>query len=123
MADNPFVHCELETTDLPKAKEFYTKLFDWDLDDSAMEGYTLIGVGEHEYGVGGGMMTVPSPGMPSFWLPYVSVDDIEASTEKARALGATILIEVTPVGTAGKMSVIKDPTGATLGLWKAQRES
>lgn len=123
MPDNPFVHCELETTDLPKAKDFYTKLFDWELDDSAMEGYTLIGVGDHEYGVGGGMMTVPMPGMQSFWLAYVAVDDVEASTEKARSLGATIVVEATPVGTFGKMSVIKDPTGAVLGLWKSLRES
>ena len=30
---NPFVHCELATTDVGKAKGFYGKLFDWKFDD------------------------------------------------------------------------------------------
>src|ERR1700704_5034725 len=30
---NPFVHVELNTTDIAKAKAFYGKLFDWQLED------------------------------------------------------------------------------------------
>ena len=30
---NPFVHVELSTTDLDKAKSFYQSLFDWQLCD------------------------------------------------------------------------------------------
>ncbi|MGA8532707.1 MAG: VOC family protein [Candidatus Tumulicola sp.] len=122
MADNPFVHVELATPDLDKAKKFYGALFDWELDDTRMDDYTLIGVGEHEYGVGGGMMTAPSPDVPPHWLAYVSVDDIRASTDKAKSLGATIVKDVTPVGTFGSLSIIKDPTGAVLGLWKSERQ-
>jgi predicted enzyme related to lactoylglutathione lyase len=33
---NPFVHVELNTTDVDKAKEFYGQLFDWKLEDMAM---------------------------------------------------------------------------------------
>ncbi len=80
---NPFVHIELSTTDLPKAKAFYGSLFGWKLEDVPMgEGtYTMIGVGDD--GVGGGMMQVPMAGMPSAWLAYVAVDDIAKSTAKA----------------------------------------
>jgi uncharacterized protein len=120
VADNPFVHVELTTTDLAKAKDFYAKLFDWELDDSRMDDYTLIGVGEPEYGVGGGMMKAPMPNMPSSWLAYVAVDDIDAATAKAKSLGASIIKDVTPVGNFGKLSIIKDPTGAVLGLWKSE---
>ena len=119
MANNPFVHVELATTDLGKAKDFYAKLFDWELDDSRMDDYTMIGVGEHEYGVGGGMMKAPMPGMQSAWLAYVSVDDIDAATAKAKTLGATIIKDVTAVGNFGFLSIIQDPTGAVLGLWKS----
>ena len=59
---NPFVHVELATTDLDKAKSFYRSLFDWQLQDMEMGGgmsYTMIGVGE---GTGGGMMKHPMPG-------------------------------------------------------------
>ena len=66
---NPFVHIELNTTDINQAKAFYGKLFDWKLEDVPMgEGsYTMINVGE---GTGGGMTKQMTPGAPSAWLSY-----------------------------------------------------
>lgn len=112
---NPFVHVELMTTDVGKAKAFYGELFDWKLEDLPGMDYTLINVGE---GTGGGMMKTPQPGLPSSWLAYVHVDDASAATEKARRLGATICKEVTEIPGVGWFSVIIDPTGATLALWQ-----
>ena len=115
---NPFVHVELSTTDLDKAKSFYQSLFDWQLKDEDMGGgmsYTMISVGE---GTGGGMMKQMVPGAPSAWLAYVLVDDIEAATAKAKSLGATIMRDVMEVMDAGWLSIIIDPTGSYLGLWK-----
>jgi uncharacterized protein len=116
---NPFCHVELNTTDVKKAKDFYTKLFDWKLEDVPAPtpdgAYTMIKVGE---GTGGGLMKNPIPGAPSFWLSYVLVDDIDASTKKAKSLGATVMKDVTEVMCAGWLSIITDPTGAPLGLWK-----
>jgi hypothetical protein len=116
---NPFVHVELNTTDVAKAKSFYGRLFDWKLEDVPMPGgsYTLIGVGE---GTGGGLMKHPIPGAPSAWLPYVLVEDVEAATNKARSLGATVMKDVTEVPGLGRFSIIADPTGAVLGLWQAK---
>lgn len=115
---NPFCHVELHTTDLAKAKDFYGKLFDWKLEDIPGD-YTMIGVGE---GTGGGMMKNPVPGAPSHWLSYVLVDDVEAATKKAKSLGAKVLQETTPVMDYGWLSVIADPTGAALGLWKPKKK-
>jgi uncharacterized protein len=114
---NPFVHVELNSTDVNKAKAFYGKLFDWKLEEAPMPGgtYTMIGVGE---GTGGGMMKQMIPGAPSSWLAYVGVDDIEASTKKAKSLGAIVMKDVTEVPGFGWLSIIVDPTGAMLGLWK-----
>lgn len=114
---NPFVHVELNSTDLAKSKDFYTKLFNWTLQDMPMGDldYTMIGVGE---GTGGGMMKQLMPNTPSFWMAYVGVTDIEASTKKAKELGAKVMKDVTEVPGAGWLSIIVDPTGAVLGLWK-----
>lgn len=116
---NPFVHVELQTKDLPKAKDFYSKLFDWKLEDMPMPGgqgtYTMISVGE---GTGGGMFQNPEPNVPPHWLAYVGVDDVRAMTAKARGLGATVCLDVMEVGDFGLMSVITDPTGATLAMWQ-----
>lgn len=116
---NPFVHIELQTHDLPTAKNFYTQLFGWKLQDVPLPGgdgnYTMIDVGG---GTGGGMFSNPDQKVPPHWLAYVGVDDVRATTEKARELGATICVEVMDVGTFGSMSVLTDPTGATLALWQ-----
>lgn len=118
---NPFVHIELQTGDVAKAKEFYSKLFDWKLEDLPMPGgsgtYTMINVGE---GTGGGMVTSPAPGVPPHWLAYIGVDDVAASTAKAKSLGATVVQDVMEVGSHGWMSIIMDPTGATFALWKGK---
>jgi len=118
---NPFVHVELNTTDVSKAKTFYGKLFDWTLDDVDMGNstYTMIKVGE---GTAGGIMKHPVPGAPSSWLAYVLVDDIAAATKKAKSLGATVMKDVTEVMGAGSFSIIVDPTGAALGLWKPTKK-
>ena len=118
---NPFTHIELNTTDVGKSKSFYGKLFDWKLEDIPMgpSSYTFIKVGE---GTGGGMMKHPVPGAPSSWLPYVEVNDIAASTAKAKSLGGTVMKDVTEVMDAGWISVIIDPTGAALGLWKPKKK-
>jgi len=118
---NPFVHCELATTDVAKAKAFYGKLFDWKLEDVPMDGgytYTMIGVGD---GTGGGMMKQMIPNGPSMWMPYVLVDDIKAATQKARSLGANVMKDVTEVMDMGWLSIFTDPTGAMLGLWQAKK--
>ena len=119
---NAFVQLELNTTDLPKAKEFYGKLFEWTLQDTKMGehgdlDYTMINVGK---GTGGGMMKQLIPNAGSSWLPYVEVADIQASTKKAASLGAKIMKDVMPVADMGWLSIIVDPTGAMLGLWQTK---
>src|SRR4051794_28720629 len=96
---NPFVHVELYTGDLSKAKAFYGKLFAWKLQEMPMpaEGvggtYTMIDVGG---GTGGGMVRNPRPG-GSHWLAYVGVDDVSASVRKASELGAKVVMDKTEV--------------------------
>ncbi|MBA3506295.1 MAG: VOC family protein [Betaproteobacteria bacterium] len=117
---NPFVHVELATTDVAKAKDFYGKLFSWKMEDMPMpEGatYTIINVGE---GTGGGLMKNPMPGAPSMWMAYVNVDDVKAATKKAQSLGANVMKDITEVKDMGWFSIITDPTGAMLGLWQGK---
>jgi len=117
---NPFVHVELMSNDVGRAKSFYETLFDWNYQDMPVGDmtYTMVRVGE---GTGGGMMQNPIPNAPSAWMAYVGVDDVRASTAKARSLGATVMRDVTEVPGAGWFSIITDPTGAMLGLWQPKK--
>ena len=114
---NPFVHIELSTPDLAKAKAFYGGLFDWDLQELPMgdgETYTMVNVGEG--GAGGGMMTSQEPEILPNWFPYVSVDDCQAAAEKAQSLGATVIHPPAEVAGHVWFAVIQDPTGACFGI-------
>jgi predicted enzyme related to lactoylglutathione lyase len=118
---NPFVHVELNTSNPEAAKQFYSKLFQWQLEDMPnpavpSHSYTMIKVGS---GTGGGIMK-QVPGGPSGWLAYVEVDDIQAATQKAQSLGGKLMKDVTEVTDMGWFSFIQDPTGAVLGLWKTK---
>ncbi len=114
---NPFVHIELHTSDLPAAKDFFGKLLDWTLEDveTPVGPYTIVGVGE---GTGGGMMKNPVPGTPSYWLAYISVDDVEAKGKEAASLGGKILVGRTEIPDMGSFVLIEDPTGAMVALWQ-----
>jgi predicted enzyme related to lactoylglutathione lyase len=113
---NPFVHVELNTTDPGKAKSFYSQLFTWKMADMPMGPDFMYTTIDPEGGTGGGLMQHPMPGAPSMWLAYALVDDVKATTEKARSLGATIIKDVSEVPNMGWFSIIMDPTGAALGL-------
>jgi predicted enzyme related to lactoylglutathione lyase len=66
----------------------------------------------------GGLMQCPKPGLPSHWLPYVTVEDVDATAAKAKKLGAQIAMEPLDVPTVGRIAVLVDPHGAAIGLFK-----
>lgn len=108
---------ELMTNDVVKARKFYTELLGWGASDMPMaEGqYTVFKVGDTQ---AGGMMKIdPKWGkVPSHWMAYITVDDVDASTKKAEKLGGKVIVQPTDIPTVGRFSVIGDPTGAVVGL-------
>ena len=108
-----FSWSELMTPDIEAAKTFYSRLFNWSLEDMQMEGttYTVIRAGGREIG---GMMATPpeAQGTPSAWGSYVTVDDVDAVARTAKELGATVLVEPRDIPEVGRFCVIRDPQGA-----------
>lgn len=78
------------------------------------DSYTVIKVGE---GTGGGIMKQVPDG-PAGWVPYVLVDDLRASTDKAKSLGGKVMKDAIEAPGMGWFSIIQDPTGSVLGLWQ-----
>jgi predicted enzyme related to lactoylglutathione lyase len=106
-------HVELGTPNRAKAKEFYGGLFDWKFEEYPEMNYTLFQASESS---GGGFMDRPDG--PAHWVPYVTVDDLDAYTSKAKSLGAKVLRDRTEVPGMGWYAVLQDPTGGTFGLWQ-----
>jgi len=113
---NAFVHLELATTDLAKAKAFYGEMFGWSFVDNDMGPMGIYSTFKPQDGVGGGMYSMP--GAPPAWLAYVGVDDIDEATAKAKAEGATVTRDVTEIPHIGWMSLLIDPTGAAIALFE-----
>lgn len=117
-----FVWDELLTTDVEEAKRFYGSVFGWTTSEMDVGGpagaYTLFHVGEAQIA---GAMNKPAEGPPTpMWQTYIGTNDVDATTEKARGLGAEVYVEPTDIPTIGRFSVIGDPTGAVVGLFQSQ---
>lgn len=110
----PVVHLELHTGDLPRACAFYAHLLGWRPErvDSESGSYLALDMGGK---LGGGVAECATE--RPLWLPYVEVDRIDAATEKARELGAGVLLEPRE-GPAGWRSVVDTPAAGQVALWQ-----
>lgn len=118
-----FCWADLGTTDQDGAKTFYGELFGWKLDDNPMPAgapgtYTTALLGDDD--VAGIYTLAPEAAekMPPSWACYVAVDDIDGLTAKVPELGGKVVMEAFDIPEVGRMSVIQDPAGAMLCLWK-----
>lgn len=125
MAHAPGTFCWFEcgTTDLAAAKSFYTKLFGWNAVDVPMPGdmggtYVLLKRGDADVA---GMYELSGPrfeGVPSHWMTYVTVTDVDAAAARAETLGATVVQAPMDVPGVGRMAFLQDPTGAHFAIFQ-----
>jgi predicted enzyme related to lactoylglutathione lyase len=54
-------------------------------------------------------------------MPYVEVDNVDATASKAKSLGATVVAGPDDIPGTGRFAVIQDPQGATIGIYKTNR--
>ncbi|HSE80701.1 MAG TPA: VOC family protein [Gaiellaceae bacterium] len=117
-----FVWDELMTTDVEAAKRYYGEVVGWDSRDMDMGNdfvYTIFSSGGADRA--GGMPIPPqAEGNPPAWMTYLGTDDIDATAEKARSLGAMIMQQPWDVPTVGRLAILVDPTGAVVGLFKPE---
>ncbi len=108
-----FSWMELHSGDGARARDFYSSLLGWNTEDMAMPGmtYTVIANGEEK--IGG--LTAMQTDAPR-WLPYVTVDDVDARVETARSLGATVASEPMSIPGVGRMATLVDPVGGVIAL-------
>ena len=113
----PVVHLELHTGDQARASAFYANLLGWrrQLIQAGRGSYLALDLGG---GFGGGIVQCGTA--RPLWLPYVEVDQLQASTQHARQLGASVLLAPRE-GPAGWRSVISAPQCGELALWQPKR--
>ena len=108
---------ELGTTDDETAKKFYSELLGWTYKEGDVSGMKYAEIVAGGKPVGGVYKMGPEFGAaPSHWMPYVAVDDVDASAKRVEELGGNVCVPPTDIPNVGRFAVINDPTGATLSL-------
>ncbi len=107
--------------DIEKTTAFYGGLFGWEAvaagDPESTGGYTIfLKDGKSVAGAMAG--SAPGP-VPAVWSTYIATDDADATAEKVKAAGGTVMMEPMDVMTAGRMGFFVDPTGGAIGVWQA----
>lgn len=117
-----FCWTELVTPDVDKAKRFYTELIGWTTSEMPMgEGgtYTMLHPPGTDEPVGGIMAMEGEQweGIPPHWMPYILVEDVDASARRVVELGGKVKVEPMDIPNIGRFCVIADPTGAVISLF------
>jgi predicted enzyme related to lactoylglutathione lyase len=114
-----FSWTDLSTPDAQASKEFYGGMLGWEFEDNPIPDggvYVMARLG----GRAAAAMFETSERHPA-WASYVTVDDADAITDRARELGANVLAEPFEVMDAGRMATLQDPTGAVFCVWQPRR--
>jgi predicted enzyme related to lactoylglutathione lyase len=111
---------ELTTTDLKTAESFYSQLFGWTpkrSDPAAGMEYTEM---SNNGQPGVGMMPKPA-GMPahipSYWMPYFMVTDVDGGAAKAKQLGGKVMVAPADIPNVGRFAIVGDPQGAVFAIF------
>lgn len=111
----PMAWVELWTKDAPAAVRFYTEVLGLGtrVMDMPNGPYTLLTLGDA--GVAG-VMTASDPKIPSMWLPYLEVDQVDDALVRVRNHGGAVHVEPMTVAGVGRFGVVADRQHAVLGL-------
>jgi uncharacterized protein len=116
-----FCWTEIATNDLPQAKNFYSNVFGWNFKQGSTDEmeYPEFSVGD-EYPMGG-MYAITKEMCgenlpPPHFMSYISVDNVDDSTNKAKELGGSVIKEPSEIPNVGRFSIVQDPTGGVVAL-------
>lgn len=105
-------------TDVEGAKAFYGEILGWTFGEAATE----FGSYTQAYSDGKAVAAVvpPMPGSEtkSAWCLYLASPDVNATAEKIKGAGGTVLMAPMQVGDFGSMLIAADPGGAVFGVWQ-----
>lgn len=109
---------ELTTDDHNSAFQFYNRIFGWnrngEFDMGSMGMYQMYGKGDTMYG--GMMNKPPEMKMPSNWVSYIMIDDVNKVIEHAKQLGARLMHGPAEVPGGDWIAIFTDPQGAVFAV-------
>lgn len=124
------VHFEIHATDPERLAAFYRDLFGWTVQrwDGPMDYWMVMTGDDAQPGIHGGLMRrhgdAPSDGQPvNAFVCTVDVADLDATLERAVALGGSIALPRQAVPGVGWLAYVKDPDGTIVGALQADEDA
>ena len=107
-------HWEIGAKDGKKVRDFYSNLFDWEIDTNNSMNYGMV-ASAGEGGINGGIAQRDD----SHITFYVDVDDLQAYLDKAESLlGGKTIMPPTTIPDVFSFAIFSDPEGNFIGLVK-----
>ena len=108
---------DLMSSDVEGSTRFYQQLLGWTTEDVPMGEHTYHMIKNGEDFIGGIVPMDTEQGLPTHWIVYMAVADIEAACARVQELGGAVrvpTVEIPP----GRFAVVNDPQGAYFSLWQ-----
>jgi uncharacterized protein len=118
-----FVWYELTTPDVDGAQKFYQRFTKWGTQAFDKDYMMWTSGGVPRAGIFRLTDEMRKQGVPPNWMPYVESDDVDATARKAKSLGGTIVVPPDDIPGTGRFAVLRDPQGATFGIYKSAHMS
>lgn len=120
-----FIHFDIRAENVPRAKEFYEKMFDWKFE--VLPGpmnYYLIETQDLEgnSGLGGGMAKRENTGQTGI-TNYICVNSVIDSLEKVKALGGKVIQPREAIPGWGYLAVCLDTENNPFGLFEKEKNA
>lgn len=109
---------DLNAIDLDATKNFYSHVVGWKI--SSFQGMDVFGNGEGMQNQVASLQKAP-PGVPQSWLSHVVVDGLASARDRAKRLGAKIMMEEIKVPGIGAFAVVLDPQGAAISMFEGEK--
>ena len=109
------------TTDLESAKRFYGELFSWSIKSEGQWHFIYSGSDQNHFGTINKLDGQHK--IPSHWVPYFAVENIDHAIAAATKAGGKIQLPKTAAGKTGHFSYVMDPQQAVFALWQYGGES
>jgi hypothetical protein len=106
---------EFATPDVAAEKTFFEGVFGWKIAQWGDQDYWLVTTGTDKPGINGAIMPPPMDNAPRV-TDTITVEDVDATIEKAKAAGATLIVEKREVPNFGWLAYMLSPTGIPFGV-------
>lgn len=115
---------ELNTWEPEIALAFYGRTLGWKFDETALPEGGNYWIARKDNKPVGAIFELTSPqfsDIPSHWMTYLSVSDIEKAEQDTLREGGEVMRSSALVPGVGKLAVVADSAGALIGLIEPER--